>query len=157
MCVILIRTPPYFLWEITSFFYLHISIFSGSKNFDVYMAVTNVFYSVLYTMEDEGHLNLSNELHFFCCHYAYIPRLLASLDVFRGGWDDHPFKSEQNISPNQLWDMECLVPDPDVSSIRKMPWYLAWIMGMTSSASCPWAGTGILCGNGTQMLFLWVI
>lgn len=51
---------------------------------DVYMAVTNVFYSVLHTMEDEGHLNLSNELHLFCCHYAYIPRLLASLDVWMG-------------------------------------------------------------------------
>lgn len=48
------------------------------------MAVTNVFYSVLHTMEDEGHLNLSNELHLFCCHYAYIPRLLASLDVWMG-------------------------------------------------------------------------
>ncbi|KAF7651102.1 hypothetical protein LDENG_00116070, partial [Lucifuga dentata] len=85
---------------------------------DVYMAVTNVFYSVLHTLEDEGHLDLSNELHLFSCHYLFVPRLQASLDVFHVGWDSHPLKSEQNLSPNQLWEMgqmQCTVPDPNVS------------------------------------------
>lgn len=89
---------------------------------DVYMAVTNVFYSVLHTLEDDGHLDLSSELHLFCCHYVFIPRLQASLDVFREGWDNHSLKSEQNMSPNQLWELgqlQCPVPDPDVTNVCK--------------------------------------
>lgn len=87
------------------------------------MSVTNVFYSALHNLEDEGHLDLSNELHLFSCHYVFIPRLQASLDVFRDGWDNHPLRSEQNLSPNQLWEvgqMLCPVPDPDVSSVCKI-------------------------------------
>ncbi len=87
------------------------------------MSVTNVFYSVLHTLEDEGRHDLSDELHLFSCHYVFIPRLQASLDVFRDGWDNHPLRSEQNLSPNQLWEVGqtlCSVPDPDVSSVCKI-------------------------------------
>lgn len=87
---------------------------------DVYMCVSNIFYCVLHTLEEEGHLDLTNEIHLFCCHYVFIPRLQVSLDVFRDGWDNHPLSSEQNLSPNQLWEvgqMLCPVPDPAVSNV----------------------------------------
>lgn len=85
---------------------------------DIYKAVTNVFYSVLHTLE-EGNLDPFNELHLFCCHYVFIPRLQASIVVFCDGWDDHPLKSEQYLSQNQLWEMgQMQCPDPDVSSVH---------------------------------------
>lgn len=81
------------------------------------MAVTNVYYSVLHTLEDQGLLDISNQLHLFCCHYIFIPRLQMSLDVFRDAWDNHPIRTEQNMSPNQLWqigDMQCPIQEPEL-------------------------------------------
>ncbi|KAA8577807.1 hypothetical protein FQN60_001058 [Etheostoma spectabile] len=43
--------------------------------------------------------------HLFCCHYVFIPRLQAQLDVFTDGWDNHPLSTERNLTPNQLWYM----------------------------------------------------
>lgn len=84
------------------------------------MSVTNIFCCFLHTLEEEGHLDLTNEIHLFCCHYVFTPRLQLSLDVFRDGWDNHPLSLEQNLSCNQLWEvgqMLCPVPDPDLSSV----------------------------------------
>ncbi|KAJ8364804.1 hypothetical protein SKAU_G00136350 [Synaphobranchus kaupii] len=83
---------------------------------DVWMGVTHTFYDVLHTLEEEGHLDLNDSYHLFCCHYIFLPHLQASLDVFHDGWDDHPLSSEGNITPNQLWEigqMQHPVTDPD--------------------------------------------
>ncbi|KAL6483330.1 hypothetical protein MHYP_G00082020 [Metynnis hypsauchen] len=72
---------------------------------DVFTAVTSHFYNILHELEDEGHLNLSNSPHIFCCHYAFIPCLQAHLDILRDGWDNHPICTEGNHSPNQLWHL----------------------------------------------------
>ncbi|KAK7881420.1 hypothetical protein WMY93_029829 [Mugilogobius chulae] len=72
---------------------------------DVWCAVTQQYYHVLHSLEDDGLLNLTSNLHLFCAHYVFIPRLQASLDVFAGGWNNHALKSESNITPNQLWEL----------------------------------------------------
>lgn len=56
-------------------------------------------------MEEDGLLDLSSSVHLFCCHYMYITRLQAQLDVFRDGWDNHPISTERNLTSNQLWHM----------------------------------------------------
>lgn len=63
-------------------------------------------------------MDISNSLHLFCCHYVFLPRLQANLDVFRHGWDNHPLTSEQNRTPNQLWEVGQMVHevvDPEVT------------------------------------------
>lgn len=90
---------------------------------DMYMAVTIVYNNVLHTLEDGGLLDLSNALHIFSCHYVFIPRLQASLDVFHEGWDNHPLKNEQNLSPNQLWNIgqfERPLPEPSSGNVCNM-------------------------------------
>ncbi|XP_049434804.1 uncharacterized protein LOC125890278 isoform X3 [Epinephelus fuscoguttatus] len=72
---------------------------------DVWCAVTSVYYSVLHSLEEDGFLELSNIAHLFSCHYAFLPRLQASLDTFSSGWDNHPLRTEGNLTPNQLWEM----------------------------------------------------
>lgn len=69
------------------------------------MAVTNIFYDVLHTLEEEGLLDRANSLHMFCCHYVFLPRLQASLDSFTCGWNNHPLRTEGNRSPNQMWEI----------------------------------------------------
>ncbi|XP_018974583.2 uncharacterized protein LOC109105769 [Cyprinus carpio] len=85
---------------------------------DIWMAVTNIFYDVLHTLEEEGLLDPSNSLHMFCCHYVFLPRLQASLDSFTCGWNNHPLRTEGHRSPNQMWEIGLIqnpVPDPPES------------------------------------------
>lgn len=56
----------------------------------------------LHTLEEGGLLDLSSSLDLFCCHYVFLPRLQASLDTFRETWDNHPIRTEQNMTPQQL-------------------------------------------------------
>ncbi|XP_008401337.1 uncharacterized protein LOC103460806 isoform X2 [Poecilia reticulata] len=70
---------------------------------DLWTAVTSIYYDVLHHLEEEGYLNISNETHLFCCHYVFLPRLQEDLHTFRSGWDNHPLRTESNMTPNQLW------------------------------------------------------
>lgn len=84
---------------------------------DLWMGVTCVFYNVLHQLEEENLLDLSNPLHLFCCHYVFLPRLQVNLDIFKQGWDNHPMRTEQNLTPNQLWELGQIghsVVDPEV-------------------------------------------
>uniref|UniRef100_A0A8C9ZNM5 Integrase core domain-containing protein n=1 Tax=Sander lucioperca TaxID=283035 RepID=A0A8C9ZNM5_SANLU len=83
---------------------------------DLFMSVTGVYYNILHSLEDEHLLDISNVLHIFCCHYVFLPRIQASLDVFSDAWDNHPIRTEQNLTPNKLWQVgQALNPvaDPD--------------------------------------------
>ncbi|XP_049319418.1 uncharacterized protein LOC111190594 [Astyanax mexicanus] len=75
---------------------------------DVWMAVSNVYYEVLHSLEDEGILDPSDSIHLFCAQHVFLPRLQRDLDIFRVGWDNHPLRTEQNLSPQQLWTMGLL-------------------------------------------------
>ncbi|KAF1385373.1 hypothetical protein PFLUV_G00107080 [Perca fluviatilis] len=81
------------------------------------MSVTGVYYNILHSLEDEHQLDISNVLHTFCCHYVFLPRIQASLDVFSDAWDNHPIRTEQNLTPNQLWQVgQALNPVADSDS-----------------------------------------
>lgn len=69
------------------------------------MAVTNIFYDALHTLEEEGLLDPTNSLHLFCCHFVFLPRLQANLESFTCGWNSHPLRTEGNLSPNQMWEI----------------------------------------------------
>ncbi|XP_035987594.1 uncharacterized protein LOC118560567 isoform X1 [Fundulus heteroclitus] len=92
---------------------------------DVFMSVTGVYYNILHCLEDQHFLSNSNILHIFCCHYVFLPRMQASLDVFKDAWDNHPISTEQNLTPNQLWQVgQALNPvaDPEEGFIPEIQW-----------------------------------
>ena len=67
---------------------------------DVFQSCTiNVFRH----LEEVQELNIDNELHLFCLHYVFIPRINASLQSFQQAWNSHPMQSEHGLSPEQLW------------------------------------------------------
>ncbi|CAL9694243.1 unnamed protein product [Knipowitschia caucasica] len=72
---------------------------------DVWTSVTQLYYDVLHTLEEDGFLDLSDSLHLFCALYVFLLRLANSLHTFTEAWDNHPLKSEGGLSPNQLWVM----------------------------------------------------
>lgn len=84
---------------------------------DVWTGVTSVFYDTLHTLEEQGQLDLSSSVDLFCCHYVFVPRLQANLEIFREGWDNHSLRTEQNLTPNQLWEAGQVpnsIVDPEV-------------------------------------------
>ncbi|KAG5855022.1 hypothetical protein ANANG_G00044470 [Anguilla anguilla] len=87
---------------------------------DMWMAVSNVFYDVLHSLEEEDSFDPANSLHLFCAHCVFLPCLQAALDAFTDGWNNHPMRTEQNLSPNQMWEMGCIqypVPAPDNKAV----------------------------------------
>uniref|UniRef100_A0A9J7YE88 Integrase catalytic domain-containing protein n=1 Tax=Cyprinus carpio carpio TaxID=630221 RepID=A0A9J7YE88_CYPCA len=72
---------------------------------DVWVAVTSKYHDVLHSLEEDGLLDISDEVHLFGVHYIFVPRLRADLDTFTGGWNNHPLRTEGGLSPEQLWYM----------------------------------------------------
>ncbi|KAL6463170.1 hypothetical protein MHYP_G00275610 [Metynnis hypsauchen] len=86
-------------------------------------------------LEDEGHLDLFNSLHVFCCHYAFIPCLQAHIDKFRDGlnglratslpiscgtWDNNITQEcDENLNiPKIDWESSGLLPSDSNSGIH---------------------------------------
>ncbi|XP_059371194.1 uncharacterized protein zgc:174680 [Carassius carassius] len=91
--------------------------------FDVWSAVSCKYYEILHTMEEERVLDLSDELHLFCVHYAILPRLKSDLKGFTGSWNNHPIRTEGNLSPEQLWYIGMLqtpVDEPDIEVVEQL-------------------------------------
>ncbi|XP_047205099.1 uncharacterized protein LOC124857743 isoform X4 [Girardinichthys multiradiatus] len=79
-------------------------------------SVTSKYYNMLYSLEEEGLIDLS--VHLFCVGYVFIPRLRKDLQVFEESWNSHPLRTERNLTPNQLWMIGMLqepVSEPDLT------------------------------------------
>ena len=48
-------------------------------------------------------LNVDNDIHMFCLHYVYLPRINHAIKQFLEAWNQHPLSSSNNLSPIQLW------------------------------------------------------
>lgn len=65
--------------------------------------MTQLYYEVLHSLEEDNLLDLSNTVHLFCAHHVFLPRLADTLHTFAEAWDNHPLKTEGGLTPNQLW------------------------------------------------------
>ena len=54
-------------------------------------------------MENEGILDIGNDVHLYALRYVFKARINNSLKAFAEGWNHHPLSSEGNMSPVQLW------------------------------------------------------
>lgn len=70
---------------------------------DVYDGVTG-FYSRLFSyMESIEMLDPNDEVHLFCLHTVFLPRINRHLKCWKDAWIKHPMRSEHGMSPEQLW------------------------------------------------------
>lgn len=82
-----------------------------------------LYYEDLHSLEEEGQLDLSDEVDLFCVHYAILPQLKPDLKAFVGSWNNHPLRTEGNLSPNQLWHIGMLqasVAEPDIQVLLNL-------------------------------------
>ena len=70
---------------------------------DVYMCVGVVSADLFCVMENDGILSSVDELHLFCLHTTFLPRINKVLDSFVQSWNNHPVSTEHNHIPNQLF------------------------------------------------------
>ena len=70
---------------------------------DLFHGCTFIYYYVFWYLEENNYLDISNETHLFCLHYVFIPRINRHLNLLQEGFDNHPLRTESNMTPVQLW------------------------------------------------------
>ena len=70
---------------------------------DVFTSCTVLYYQLFHHMEQHSILDIDSEIDLFCLHYVYIPRINDSLQSFVSTWNNHPLRTESNLSPYQIW------------------------------------------------------
>lgn len=70
---------------------------------DLFSGCTLFYYQLFFYMEDNNILDIDSEIHLFCLHYIFLPRINQSLQQFMQVWNHHPLGTERNLSPTQLW------------------------------------------------------
>jgi len=87
---------------------------------DIWSCVTSNYYNALHSLEEDGFIDLSNEIHLFCVQYVFIPRLRSDLQHFIDSWNNHPISTEANLTPQQMWTIGMLqapVPEPNYAEV----------------------------------------
>jgi len=54
-------------------------------------------------MEEQGILDSLNEVHLFCLHYVFLPRIERSVTEFVHQWNNHGLSTQGGQTPLQLW------------------------------------------------------
>ena len=70
---------------------------------DLFTECTSYYYSLFYSMEDEGILDPENEIDLFALHCVYLPEINEQLVQFKEGWNSHRVRTAGNKTPLQLW------------------------------------------------------
>ena len=72
---------------------------------DLFHGCKFIFYYVFWYLEENGYLDISNEIHLFCLHFVFLPRINRHLGLFQEGFDNHPLRTESNMTPVHLHQM----------------------------------------------------
>ena len=71
---------------------------------DIYSGVLAFYARIFEAIEDEGILDILDNVHLYSLHYVFIPRINRSLNEFIQQMNNHPVSSENNQSPLQMWE-----------------------------------------------------
>ncbi|CAH3173671.1 unnamed protein product [Porites lobata] len=71
---------------------------------DAYSGVLAFYSRVFQPLEDEGNLDVLNDVHIFSLHHIYIPRIQNSLEELVSQMNNRPVSTERNHSPLQMWE-----------------------------------------------------
>lgn len=72
---------------------------------DLFAMCIYIYYSLFYYLEESGDLIVSDDIHLFCLHYIFLPRINQHLLDFANFWNNHPIRTARNKTPNKLWIM----------------------------------------------------
>lgn len=72
---------------------------------DVFLAVLSIFHDLFTSLEENGFLDIDNEIHLLCLHYIYQARIEDMLLQFKDSWNNHKLRTAHNKTPIQLFIM----------------------------------------------------
>ncbi|KAL2089875.1 hypothetical protein ACEWY4_014563 [Coilia grayii] len=61
------------------------------------------FSNIFQFIEEHNVLDSLNELHLFCLHYIYLPRIQRAATEFQNQWNHHSLSTQGGQTPLQLW------------------------------------------------------
>lgn len=70
---------------------------------DLWRGLTNVYYDLFHHLEDEGVIEIDNDMHLWALHYIYLPRTNRDLRDFTKQWNNHSLRTANHLSPLQLF------------------------------------------------------
>ena len=70
---------------------------------DVFAKVLDKYYKLFYHMEDHHILVLENDIHMYCLHHVFVPRLQRNLTQWTSAHNNHALRTERHQTPIQLW------------------------------------------------------
>ena len=76
---------------------------------DMHRSVTVLYYKLFYFMEQHSILDHLNEHHLWALHYVYLPRINRSPREFVNSWNNHPIRTVNHKSPQQLFTAGALL------------------------------------------------
>ncbi len=79
---------------------------------DTFRCVGQLYYALFYEMEDCDLLCVDSNIDLYCLQYVFIPRINAQLKQFASAWNNHPIRTENGLSPQQLWTRGLLSATP---------------------------------------------
>ena len=68
-----------------------------------FRCVGQIFYDLLYGLEDDEFLDPLNDTDLFCVHYAILPQVNRCLEEFTESWNYHSLSSVHNLTPDALF------------------------------------------------------
>ncbi|KAG9278067.1 hypothetical protein AMEX_G5862 [Astyanax mexicanus] len=70
---------------------------------DVKTCVTSKYQNMLQSLERDQLLDVCSSEDLFAVHAVFLPKLRKDLESFVDGWNNHPIRTENNMTPEQLW------------------------------------------------------
>ena len=70
---------------------------------DVYCKVLDKYYKLFHYMEDNNVLDLTNDVHIYCLHHVFLPRIQADLERWMTAHNNHGLRTEHHRTPLQIW------------------------------------------------------
>ncbi|KAL4007073.1 adhesion G-protein coupled receptor G5 [Sarotherodon galilaeus] len=70
---------------------------------DLWQGMTNVYCDLFHHLDEEGIIDIDNEMHLWALHYIYLPRINRDLKDFTQQWNNHGLRTERHLSPLQIF------------------------------------------------------
>ena len=71
---------------------------------DLRRVVLRYYEALFRSLEESQLLQPVDDVHLYCLHYVFMPRISRSLLDFVGQWNNHPLRTEHGRSPRQLFE-----------------------------------------------------
>ena len=81
---------------------------------DTFRCVCHSYYAVFYNMEECGLLDPDSDEDVFALQFVFIPRINSQLHQFVDTWNRHSIRTENGLTPLQLWSRGILSATPQI-------------------------------------------